>query len=90
MTAPPTASTSTPPPPNLPPPLRNNNHWEEGAATTPPPPGLGSNPLAYRYDNVVVSSGVKMGTTWLPRVLLLLLYDKRKRDKRDNRGGIMR
>jgi hypothetical protein len=50
------------------------------------PLGLGSNSLAYRYDNVFVRSGVKMGTTWLSRVLVLLLYDKRKRDKRDNNG----
>jgi len=26
-------------------------------------------------DDVVVSSGVKMGTTWLARVLVSLLYD---------------
>ncbi len=53
----------------------------------PPPQDLGSNPLAYRYDNVVVSSGVKLGTTWLSRVLVLLLYNKRKHDEHDNNGG---
>ena len=51
------------------------------------PPGLGSNPFAYRYDDVVVSSGVKMGSTWLSRVLLLLLYNERERNKRDNDGS---
>jgi hypothetical protein len=80
-------STSTPPSPNLPPSLQNEDHWEEGAATAPPPPGLGSNPLAYRYNDIVVSSGVKMGTTWLSRVLMLLLKDKSEHDKRDNDGG---
>ena len=48
---------------------------------------LGSNPLAYRYDDVVVSSGVKMGTMWLSRVLVLLLYNKRERNNCDNNGG---
>jgi hypothetical protein len=50
------------------------------------PLGLGSNPLAYQYDDVVVSSSMKMGTTWLPRVLMLLLYDKPERNERDNDG----
>ncbi len=48
------------------------------------PPGLGLNPLAHWYKDVVVSSGMKMGTMWLSRVLVLLLYDERERDKRDN------
>ena len=34
-----------------------------------------------------MSSGVKMGTTWLSRVLVLLLHDKRERNKRNNDGG---
>ncbi len=46
------------------------------------------NPLAYQYnDTIAMSSGMKMGTTWLSRVLVLLLYDKRKRNKHDNDGG---
>ena len=52
------------------------------------PLGLGSNPLAHQYDDVIVSSGVKMGTTWLLRVLVLLLYDKRERDERNNDGSL--
>ena len=49
--------------------------------------GLGSNPLAHQYNNVVVSSGMKMGTMLLSRVLVLLLYDKRKRNKCNDNGG---
>ena len=49
--------------------------------------GLGSNPLAHQYNNVVVSTGLKMGNMWLSRVLVLLLYNKRKCDKRVNNGG---
>ena len=44
------------------------------------------NPLAHRYDNVV-SSGMKMGTTWLLRVLMLLLYNKREHHKCNDNGG---
>ena len=49
--------------------------------------GLGSNPLAHWYNDVVVSISMKMGTTLLLRVLVLLLYDKRECNERNDNGG---
>ena len=51
------------------------------------PHGTWLKSLAHRYNDVLLSSGVKMGTMLLSRVLVLLLYDERERDKRDNDGG---
>ena len=55
--------------------------------TMPPPRDL-AQITSHRYDDVNVSSGEKMGTMWLSRVLVLLLYDKREHNERDNNGGV--